>query len=251
MDPILEQNKKAWNIAAKHFYGGGVLPSWGALGEGSNNPEIIGEIQRKTFLEIACGSGHSIQYLLSKGAEKVYGIDISDEQIKFADELNKSSIKEGKVELFCVPMEDKISISAESIDTVFSVYGIGWAQNLEKTLTNIYSYLKPGGKLVFSFENPIFKRALVDKNTGEFSFIGSPYEDFEKLREEWFGTSAFIKYRLPSTWIRECLKAGFKLHDYFDPKPVAIDTKENDLIEYYSRLRVDAIAPIFIMIFEK
>lgn len=251
MEPILEQNKKAWNIAAKHFYGGGALPSWGALGEGSDDLGIIGKIQGKTFLEIACGSGHSIQYLINNGADRVYGIDISDQQIKFAEELNKTSINEGKVELFCISMEEKISIPAESIDTVFSIYGIGWTQDLEKTLANIHSYLKPGGRLVFSFENPIFTRALLDKDTRKFSFTGSPYEDFEKLREEWFGTSAFIKYHLPSTWIRQCLKAGFKLIDYFDPKPIAVNTEENDLVEYYSKEKVDAIAPIFVVIFEK
>ena len=50
MERILEQNKKAWNMAAKHFYGVGVLPSWGALGEGSDNLNIIGKIEGKTFV---------------------------------------------------------------------------------------------------------------------------------------------------------------------------------------------------------
>ena len=238
-------------MVAKHFYGGGVLPSWGALGEGSDNPRIIGKIEGKIFLEIACGSGHSIQYLLDKGAEKIYGIDISDEQIKFAEELNSPAVVAGKVELFCLPMEEKISIPSESVDTVFSIYGIGWTRDLEKTLSNVYSYLKPGGRFVFSFENPIFTRAKLNPKTREFSFTGSPYEDFEKLLEEWFGTSAFIRCHLPSTWIRECLKAGFKLVDYFDPKPLSMNTNEEELVSYYSKQKTDAIAPIFIMTFEK
>jgi SAM-dependent methyltransferase len=251
MDPILAQNKNAWNIAAKHFYGGGVLPSWGALGEGSDNSQIIGNIENKTFLEIGCGSGHSVQYLLNNGAQKVYGIDISEQQISYATELNQRALSEGKVELFCSPMEERVAIESQSIDTVFSIYGIGWTQDLHKTLTHVYSYLKPGGMLVFSFENPAFTRSSVDKNTNLFSFTGSPYEDYNKTLDEWFGTTASVTCRLPSTWIRQCLQTGFTLVDYFDPRPVTVETEEVDLIDYYSKNRTDAIAPIFIMIFEK
>jgi len=248
---IREQNKAAWNIAAKHFYGGGALPCWGALGEESNNPNLIGEIIGKTFLEIGCGSGHSIDYLIKQGAEKVYGLDLSEEQIKFAQELNQKAIALGKVELFNKPMEEESILEQESVDTAFSIYGIGWTQDIQKTLSNIYCYLKPGGRLIFSFETQLFARTQFDKETASFAINGSSHEEYTKELKDWFGAKASITYHLPNTWIRYCLDLDFKLIDYFEPRPLFINTEDPDLMLYYDKAKVEKIAPTFIMIFKK
>ena len=247
------QNKITWDIAAKNFYGGGALPSWGALMEGTDMPELIGEIKGKTFLEIACGSGHSIKYLIENGAEKVYGIDLSEEQIKFATELNKDAVEGGKVELFCQPMEQKAPVVSDSVDTVFSIYGIGWTQDLEVTLSNVYSYLKPTGMLIFSFETQLFARTKLDEKTGQIILAGSPYEDLKKARGGWFGSTSITTtiYRLPSTWIRACLKAGLQIVDYFEPKPIGPGTGDQNLVDYYSPEKVRQVAPTFIFEFKK
>ncbi|MEX1015069.1 MAG: class I SAM-dependent methyltransferase [Candidatus Paceibacterota bacterium] len=251
MDNKLNQNRYAWNKVAQHFYGDGVLPCWGVLGEGAKESELIGTIEGKTFLEIACGSGHSIKFLLEQGAKKVYGLDISDEQIKFAKETNKKAVEEGRAELFHTPMEQEITIPKESIDTVFSIYGLGWTQDHEETLSHIYSYLKPSGRLVFSFETQLFARTDFDETTGTFSFNGSGTEDYVKTLENWFGAKAYVIYRLPETWINSCIKLGFKLVKYLEPKTITSETKNPNLSSYYDLKKVEKIAPTFILVFEK
>ncbi|MDQ7021560.1 MAG: hypothetical protein Q9M91_07110 [Candidatus Dojkabacteria bacterium] len=81
MNEKLNKNKKAWDQAAEKFAGGTCLPAWGPFGE-LENENIFGDIKGEAFLEIGYGSGHSIKYLVERGAKKVYGIDISDEQKK-------------------------------------------------------------------------------------------------------------------------------------------------------------------------
>lgn len=248
---ILRQNKEAWNQAAKYFYGGGALPIWGALSEEVDNPGLIGEISGKVFLEIACGSGHSINYLIKNGVEKVYGLDFSETQINFASELNKEALESGKVALFHSRMEEKVDISPEAIDIAFSIYGVGWTQDLEVTLSNIYSYLKPGGMFITSFENPLFTRSVLNKDDNTFKLEGSPYEDYVKELQDWFGGNATVICRLPQTWIRTAKKAGFNLEDYFEAKPVQYSTNDPDLRAYYDWDKVQKIAPTLIFKFKK
>ncbi len=247
----IEKNKKAWNIAAPHFYGEGVLPTWGALGEGSDSPNLIGEIEGKIFLELGCGSGHSIKYLLENGATKVYGIDFSEKQMEFAKELNRVAIDEGSVELICSSMEMKNNQLVGIVDTVFSVYGVGWAQDLDKTLENVFSYIKPDGRFIFSFENPLFTRSLYNKETGNISLDGSPYEDYTKKLDNWFGTDAIVTCRLASTWINAAIRHGFVLIRYLEPRPMFVNTEVTDLVTYYDWEKAQKIPPIFIMEFKK
>jgi SAM-dependent methyltransferase len=250
-DDILKQNQNTWNAAAKYFYGGGALPIWGALSEEVNNPGLIGPIQGKVFLEIACGSGHSLDYLIKNGAEKVYGIDFSETQIHFAEELNKDSIKKGNVVLFHSRMEDQVAIAPNTVDTIFSIYGIGWTHDLEATFAHIFEYLKPGGMLMFSFENPLFTRSTFHKETNSFELDGSPYEDYTRELTEWFGGTALVTCRTPETWIRSARNAGFELGDYFEPKPVQYSTEDPELRLYYDWDKVQKISPTLIFKFKK
>lgn len=45
-------------------------------------------------------------------------------------------------------------------DLVFSIYGIGWSMDLDKTIIHIAEYLKPGGRLVFAWDNPLMQCIL-------------------------------------------------------------------------------------------
>ena len=49
-----------------------------------------------------------------------------------------------------------MDIPKEYFDIVYSIYALGWTSNLRKTLELIYSYLKPGGSFIFSWEHPVY-----------------------------------------------------------------------------------------------
>ena len=41
------------------------------------------KLKNKKVLELGCAKGESLKYLQTKGASEVWGIDISEEQIKY------------------------------------------------------------------------------------------------------------------------------------------------------------------------
>jgi len=210
------------------FFSHSFLPVWGPFGIGKH-AAVIGPIKGKTFLEVGFGSGHSINYLVQKGARKVYGVDISKTKLDFAAELNKVPITKGKVELFEKPMEKRLKL--EPIDTVFSIYGFGWTIDPKKTLANIYSYLKPGGQFIWSWDNSVF--SVIHEEAGKLVVSGSYHEEREFIAKKWKGVPVYLKYRKTATWFRLLRDAGFMVDDYMEPAPIM----KKDLTATYYTIR--------------
>lgn len=240
---ILKTNKAAWEKVAEKFAGGLYLPAWGPFSE-LHNENLLGEIQGKTFLEVGFGSGHSIQYIIQHGAEKAYGVDISEEQKRLATELNKSSIEEGKVILKVAPMEETLQLP-EKVDIVFSVYAIGWTTDPKLTLDNIKSYLKPGGKFVWSWEHPFYSRFTVEEN--KLVMDKSYLAENARFVSDWVGSSgAYLQHRKVSTWVNVLQDAGFKIEKLYEPDPEVFKEKNEDSTRYYSRFRAELVTPTIV-----
>src|SRR5206468_7384286 len=90
-----EQNRLSWNEAtkahnshkadqAKFFREGGkkIFPE---------EVDLLGDLQGKSVLHLQCNSGQDTISIKQLGAEKVLGVDISDEAISFARQLSADS----------------------------------------------------------------------------------------------------------------------------------------------------------------
>lgn len=235
---ILEKNKDAWERVAESFAGGLYLPSWGPFCE-LRDKNLIGEIKGKTFLEIGYGSGHSAKYLLNNGAKKVYGIDISEEQKRLASKLNRKYIEDGKGVFYVSPMEKTVDLP-EKVDNVFSVYAIGWTTSPAITFNNIKSYLKPGGRFIWSWEHPFFSRVSTEDN--RLIMNNSYLKEGAKFVSKWSGSDgAYLQHRKISTWVKALVKSGFEIKDMYEPNPEVFAKDHMDNERYYSKFRVSFI----------
>ncbi len=149
------------------------LPRYGFFTPTEDTLCLLGDMRGKNVLEIACGSGDSLVWMGKKGARELWGLDISSAQIKRADAVLK---KNGmNANLFVAPMELNPGLPHGHFDLVFSIYGLGWSMDLEKTVCHIAQYLRPGGKLVFSWDNPLMQ-CVISEN-GKYSFCRSYLEE--------------------------------------------------------------------------
>ena len=119
----LATNKRAWDQVAPQFAGHCALPDWGPFGEG-RSLDLLGDLRGLTVLEVGCGSGDSISHVVERGAQRVYGLDLSTTQMALAREQNHAHIEAGRVYLIEAPMEQAITLC--DIDVIFSIYAIGW-----------------------------------------------------------------------------------------------------------------------------
>ncbi|MEK7646300.1 MAG: class I SAM-dependent methyltransferase [Patescibacteria group bacterium] len=231
MDKIISENEKTWDMVSDHFVDACSLPIWGPFGVGQDL-DLIPDIQGKTFLEVGCGSGRSIKYLIEQGAQKVYGLDISAMQLKEAHNFNKDLVQQGKVQLIKGRMEDPFNI--DPVDLVFSIYGIGWTLDPESTFKNICSCLKHGGIFVWSWDHSFFNN--VEYKNGEYSITRSYHDETPFTRKNWKkeGATATVVYRKTSTWFRLLKNAGFEVVGYHEPQPRNTRHGSGDPHRHYS-----------------
>lgn len=244
----IRQNKRLWDAVCDIFTEASALPVWGPFDVGKNL-NLIPKIKNKTFLEIGCGSGRSIKYLIRQGAKKVYGVDISPKQINEARRFNEEAVENGKVILAQAPMEKRLRL--KPVDIVFSVYGIGWTQNPQKTFVNIYSYLKPGGQFIWSWDHSFFTD--VAYKNGKFVVQYSYHDEKPITLKNWRKRkeNAIIVYRKVATWFQYLTDAGFDIIGYYEPKPENLNRGHRDPKEHYSIQKAEKVPSTFIFVCQK
>ena len=240
----LSENKKTWDAVAHLFLEASALPIWGPFGIG-DDLDLIPKIKGKTFLEIACGSGRSIKYLINKGAKKIYGLDLSEKQIKEAEQFNKKAVSSGKVSLIHGEMEQRLKI--EPVDTVYSVYGIRWTVDPITTFKNIYSYLKPGGIFIWSWDHTFFTDVQFEDS--QYVMKYSYHDETPIILKNWkekHGINAHITYRKTATWFQLLRDTGFEITGYYEPKPKTNEERYWDPKKYYSTKKAKLVPCSFI-----
>ncbi len=110
---------------------------------------IIDLVRGKVVLDIACGEGYGT-HIISKYAEKVYGMDISKEAI---DNANNKYVEKNLS--FCESSVDSINLNDNSLDVVVSFETIEHLNEelQEKFMLEVKRVLKKEGILIISSPN--------------------------------------------------------------------------------------------------
>lgn len=169
---ILIQNKTSWNAITDSFNGVTALPAFGCLCPTEEDLHLFPDLSGKKVLDIGCGSGHSLKWCGDHGASELWGLDLSERQIKRAHALLADNGYASH--LFCSPMEENPGLPVHTFDVVYSIYAIGWTVDLQKTFDLISDYLKPGGLFIFSWDHPFMH--CVDVKDETLIFSGNYYE---------------------------------------------------------------------------
>jgi len=181
-----EENKKSWNKrTAVHkdsaFYD---LASF-KKGKSSLNKielEELGDVKGKSLLHLQCHFGMDTMSWQRLGANCV-GVDISDEAIKLAKEINAELKLNAK--FICSNIYDSpLGGGWEGADIVFTSYGtIGWLPDLDAWAEIVSHFLKPGGTFYIADFHPVLW--MMDEN---FDQVKYNYFNTETITEEISGT---------------------------------------------------------------
>lgn len=202
-EKLLKINNEFWSSVGNQAIGATALPSWGGFFD-EEDLNLLGDLSDRKVLDVCCGTGHSLEFVHNKGAGELWGLDISQEQINLA--RNWLSTKGIVAKLICSPMEEECGIPKNYFDLVYSVFGIGWTSDINKTFSLIQSYLKPGGRFIFNWSHPIHKCTSIEN--GKLVFSNSYYD------ESWYnaqlqGESVVMCNRMISTYINALAENGF------------------------------------------
>lgn len=175
---------------------------------------------REKVLEICCGSGHSLKYLADRNAGELWGMDLSQKQLEYADKLLKENGYTAK--LICSPMEAEADIPQNYFDYVYSIYGIGWTTDLQGIFDKIASYLKKDGIFIFSWHHTLNYcvawscderkeivedgKLIFNKSYFDESYFTMPVHDGEII----------LCNRKISTYVNALAKAGFVIEQMIE-----------------------------------
>jgi SAM-dependent methyltransferase len=182
-------NRETWNKkvaihAASDFYG---LENFRKGSSSLNTFEIkaLGDVKGKSILHLQCHFGQDTLSLQRMGA-KCTGVDISDEAIELAKNLNIELRLDA--DFVCCNVLDTSQYISEKFDIVFTSYGtIGWLPDLKPWAKMISERLKPNGIFYIVEFHPV---------AWMYDYKVSPpklkygYQQKEAIYEEYEGTYA-------------------------------------------------------------
>ena len=207
---MTKETKKWWEHASQYYQKESNIKIGIHYGPGSpfeDKLKLLGNLKGKKVLEVGCGGAQCGIAMAKKGA-KVTGIDISEEQLKFAKKLaekNKVNIKFIQRDFKKFP-----EVKSNSQDIVFSAFALQYADNLLETFKEIYRTLKKKGIFVFSLDHPFFNAMIDEKRS--YLHTGKFVETFSDK------TKKFVAYNhTVSELLNTLISAGFIVEKIIEP----------------------------------
>ena len=224
-------NRAAWNAIAGTYQERHRLSAdrllYGVRCPTEDELGLLGDVQGRRVLVLGCGGGQDAIALARRGAQ-VAGIDLSDEQVRFARELTQ---KEGLVVPFVQGnVEELPDVDSETQDIVVSSQALTYVEHADRCFAEVFRVLKPGGLLVFSVQHPM------DACLGEHPPYTLAKYYWEVQRDwEWEFIEAGLKerfrswYRTVAEWFALLQAAGFQVERLLEPPPPSEPPTETDL----------------------
>ncbi len=226
--------REAWNRISPHYQAENEIPTdfvhYGPHCPNEDELQLVGEVKGKHVLEIGCGGGQCSIAFAKRGAIAT-GVDLSDEQLKFAREQAK---REGvKIRFLRRSVESLSPIADKSQEVVFSAYALDFVARVDRCFAEVARVLRPGGLFVFAVCHP-FWYCLAEKEL----HIESSYFD-TAFWYKWEQTGMRSRprvdefHRSVGEWYRLLLGAGLEVLDIVEPEPVETGSGQ-DWGEYYA-----------------
>eukprot|EP00038_Savillea_parva_P029837 m.73788 g.73788 ORF g.73788 m.73788 type:complete len:271 (+) comp8864_c0_seq1:366-1178(+) len=234
LDHVAE-NRRHWDAHAAEWVAAGerswaqTEPTWGIWGvPNSTLPLLPDDLSGLRAVELGCGTGYVSAWMRRRGAEFVYAIDNSSEQLATARRLCAKHAMDGiewvhgNAEV--VPQPDA------SFDFAISEYGAAIWCDPDIWVREAHRLLRPGGRLVFLGNHPMAMACVpIDgaSPTGytlENSYFGMRRFDWTAAAEEPGG----IEFNLAiSSWMRLFRDVGFDVAGFHEVQapPSAKGTK--------------------------
>jgi toxoflavin synthase len=225
--------------------------SWRQHAETHSFMRLIGDVEGKRVLDVACGEGHFTRLLRNAGAADVVGIDISERMIELARE------QEARQPLGVeYRVEDARAVAAHAdFDLVVGAWLLVYAQTraeLAQMCSGLASRLRTGGRLVTVVNNPAVYTfdPLPDYRKYGFELLladrpveGAPTKTILLLKDS---TLEIENYYMPIAAYESALtQAGFRDVAVHKPEVSSVPDGEpdfwNDFLNYPSFVLLDGV----------
>ena len=175
-----------------------------------NNPaalKLIGDVEGKKVLDIACGEGYNTRILAKRGAI-VVGVDFSETMIELARQ--KETKESLGITYYVLDAANMEKLKSNSFDLVTCFMSLQDIEHYEEAISEVARVLKENGRFIFFIPHPCFTGHVVkdgegitgwihEDGTQDKSFVIRQYFGIGRYKGQWnmkrvvrpFTTTAF------------------------------------------------------------
>jgi SAM-dependent methyltransferase len=191
-------------------------------------------------VDLGCGYGWFARWARAQGAAHVLGIDISERMLARAAEQPDPGIAYRRADL------EQLDLPPEAFDLAYSSLAFHYVADFARLMRVVQQALRPGGRLVFTIEHPIFM-ASRDPGWAGRSWRVDHYAE-EGLRvTDWLAKGVEKYHRTLSTTLNTLIGCGFAIRhvEEWAPTPgqLAAQPALNDEVQRPMMLLVSATRP--------
>ena len=171
---------------------------------------LLPDLHGLEIVDLGCGFGWFCRWAAEQGAAGVLGLDVSDKMLERARaETTDTRIRYDRADL------EKLQLPKANFDLVYSSLAFHYIEDFAGLLANIRQSLKPGGRLIFSIEHPIYMAPrqpdwLVDADGGKIWALNS-YQIEGKRLTNWLAEGVVKQHRTMGTTLNLLIKSGFTI----------------------------------------
>ncbi|WP_432754494.1 class I SAM-dependent methyltransferase [Pseudomonas sp. WMBT8] len=179
-------------------------PEWPAL------QALLPPMRGLQVVDLGCGYGWFSRWAQEQGAEQVLGLDVSQKMLARAKEMTSSSAI-----TYAIADLEQLDLPDAAYDLAYSSLAFHYIADLPGLFARIHRALKPGGRLVFSIEHPIFMAPRqpgwqVDEQ-GRRSWLLDSYQLEGPRVTDWLAKGVIKQHRTLGTLLNLLIKAGLSL----------------------------------------
>ncbi|OBU87932.1 class I SAM-dependent methyltransferase [Chromobacterium subtsugae] len=189
-------------------------PEWPSL------RALLPALQGAAVADLGCGYGWFCRWAREAGASAALGLDVSEKMLAQAAAMTRDDAIEYRRQNL-----ETLQLPPAAFDLVYSSLTLHYIADLAGLLAACHRALKPGGRLVFSIEHPIFMAArqpawLQDAQGGRCWPV-SGYQDEGPRVTHWLTDGVIKQHRTLGTLLNQVMAAGFALRHIEDWGPSA------------------------------
>lgn len=179
---------------------------------------LLPELHNKAVLEIGCGCGDFVNYLIKNDAASVLAIDPSANMLRAA----RKNSDDSRITFQQIAVEN-LECNAASFDLIVSSLVFHYVENFDFLVKKMASWLKPQGQLIFSVEHPICTAYPAGKiqtdAEGQLFHPVYNYRDEKLFEQDWLVSGVQKYHRTLSTYINNLLAYGLNIKQVLEPMP--------------------------------
>ena len=210
-------------------------PEWPAI------RALLPDLRDKRVVDLGCGFGWFARWAAEQGADRVVGIDLSENMIERA----RRETSDARVEYRIADLET-LELPAAAYDFVYSSLAFHYVEDFGRLVRTVHRALVPGARFVFTIEHPIYMAPAnpgwSKADDGRMSWPLDGYSVEGRRVTDWLAKGVVKYHRTIGTTLNALLATGFALRGVVEFAPTA------DQIAGDSRLAPEIERPMILIV---